>query len=202
MGVAVSAIARGTDESASVGSRVRKLRTERSMSLQDLSRRSGVSVGMLSQIERDIANPSLKTLTKIQGALGVGAAAMFPASSAPPDPTHPGFVRRKAERVFCELGSLTKELLSTGATQSLDMMLLHIPPNGSSGSGDLTSMSEKGGLVLEGEVVIKVGSEEVRIFEGDSFIFDGRKPHSFRNDTDVEARLLWIICNFPMERHL
>lgn len=80
--------------------------------------------------------------------------------------------------------------------------MLHLPPNGSSGSDELTSMSEKGGLMLQGEVVLRVGGEETRIFEGDSFAFDGRKPHSIRNEANVEAKLLWVISNFPIERHL
>lgn len=123
------------------------------MSLKELSRLSGVSSGMLSQIERDLASPSLRVLTKIQLALGTTAGALFPQSEEIAI-THrdPDFVRRKDGRPLCELGYLTKELLSTGASQSLGMMLLHIPPNGSSGASPLTSPAEKGGLVLDGEI--------------------------------------------------
>src|SRR5688572_1403508 len=60
-----------------VGLAIKRLRTRQGMSLQDLSRLSGVSVGMLSQVERDLANPSLKVLTKIQAALGAKAGELF-----------------------------------------------------------------------------------------------------------------------------
>lgn len=186
-----------------VGTTIRRLRSERGMSLQKLSRSSGVSAGMLSQIERDLANPSLKLLTKIQLALGTTAGALFPqteeilASQRDLD-----FVRRKDQRPLCELGYLTKELLSTGASQSLEMMLLYIPPNGSSGGAPLTSPAEKGGLVLEGQIFLAVDGKETMLREGDSFIFDGRQPHAFRNDSSIPAKVLWVISNFPIERHL
>jgi transcriptional regulator with XRE-family HTH domain len=183
-----------------IGATIRNLRTGRNLSLQDLSKLAGVSVGMLSQIERNLANPSLKILTKIQLALGTNAGAFFeddPRASPEPD-----FVRRKDQRAFCDLGTLTKELLSSGASQHLEIMLLHIPPNGSSGEQPLTSPSEKGGLVLEGSIFMTVGDKQAKLLEGDSFIFDGQSPHSFHNPGPGSAKVLWIISNVPISRHL
>lgn len=186
-----------------VGSTIRRLRSEKGMSLQELSRLSGVSSGMLSQIERDLANPSLRVLTKIQLALGTTAGALFPQSEEIAATLRdPEFVRRKDQRPLCELGYLTKELLSTGSSQSLEMMLLHIPPNGSSGSTPLTSPAEKGGLVLDGEILLAVDGKEAKLRGGDSFIFDGRLPHAFRNISGSPAKVFWVISNFPIERHL
>jgi len=191
------------DPGSSVGARIRGLRQEKNISLQALSRLSGVSAGMLSQVERDLANPSLKLLTKIQVALGTSAGSLFPGEidmvQNVPDPI---FVRRKGKRPFCELDYLTKELLSDGAAQRLELMLLHVPPNGSSGPTPLTSPAEKGGLMLEGTILMSVDGVETSLMEGDSFTFDGRLPHAFRNISDVSAHILWVVSNFPMERHL
>lgn len=209
MNLAASTATSGKEEYPHhVGGVIRRLRLERKMSLKELSSTSGVSSGMLSQIERNLANPSLKVLTKIQVALGTNAAALFPgnggdtAQTTMPERKDPLFVKRNNQRPLCELGYLTKELLSTGTTQHLDMMLLHIPPSGSSGDSPLTSLAEKGGLVLEGMIVMTVDGEETTLCEGDSFAFDGRKPHAFRNDTASSAKMLWIISNFPIQRHL
>jgi len=186
-----------------VGRIIKSLRAKKDMSLQDLSRLSGVSVGMLSQIERNLANPSLKTLTKIQVALGASSADLF--AIQPPTQqslSDPDFVRRKDMRPLCELGYLTKELLSTGATQALEMMLLHVPPHGSSGATPLTSPAEKGGMILEGELIVSVEGREAKLLAGDSFIFDGRKPHAFRNTSSHTAIVFWVISNFPIDRHI
>lgn len=190
---------------SSVGSRIKQLRKKKNISLQTLSRLSGVSAGMLSQVERDLANPSLRLLTKIQVGLGTTAGTLFPSDNAEPPVAAAQssfFVQRKGERPICELDFLTKELLSDGAGQMLELMMLQIPPKGSSGPTPMISLAEKGGLVLEGSLTINIDGAEANLLEGDSFTFDGRRPHSFRNISDAPARILWVIGNFPIEHHL
>ncbi len=196
-------VPRQDEVNSGVGLRIKRLRKEKNISLQELSRVSGVSAGMLSQIERDLANPSLRVLTKIQVALETTAGALFPPeNTVEPSVLDPMFVRRKGKRPFCELGYLTKELLSDGAAQRLELMMLHVPPNGSSGAAPLTSPAEKGGLVLAGTILMSVDGVETSLSEGDSFTFDGRLPHSIRNTSGEPVKMLWVVSNFPMERHL
>jgi len=59
---------------AAVSRRLRALRRERGLSLDELSRRSGVSKGMLVEIEKGEANPSIATLCRAAAALGVSVA--------------------------------------------------------------------------------------------------------------------------------
>lgn len=57
-----------------IGSRIRSLRLEKGLTLPQLSEKSDVSIGSLSQLENadeDSANPNLQTLRKIAGALKV-----------------------------------------------------------------------------------------------------------------------------------
>jgi transcriptional regulator with XRE-family HTH domain len=188
-----------TDD-ARVGKALRRLRREKGLSLKELALKSGVSVGMLSEIERDLANPSLRLLTQIRVALGATVSDLFddpakPTADAP-------FVRRAGQRVWLELGYLSKELLSPHAPHNLQFMILHIPPRGTSGDQPLSYPAEKGGMVLRGSIMLKVKDQEVLMNEGDSFLFDSLDPHSFRNPTDETAQLLWIIGAVRVERQL
>lgn len=183
-----------------VGSRLRSLRQQRNMSLQELSVAAGVSVGMLSQIERDRANPSLRLLTQIRLALGVSLSELF--DDAQPRPADPPFVRRVDRRGWLELGYIRKELLSPVIPNHMQFMILHIPPRGTSGDQPLSYPAEKGGMVMRGELMLKVKDEEVALREGDSFLFDSLDPHSFRNPTDDPAQVLWIIGAVHAERHV
>ncbi|MBN9428578.1 MAG: helix-turn-helix domain-containing protein [Burkholderiales bacterium] len=185
-----------------VGPTLRRLRIERGLSLAFLAKASGVSVGMLSQIERDKANPSLRVLTQIRQALDVPVSALFetPAGGATVDPL---FVRRGEDHPMLELGYCTKELLTAGAQTNLQMMILHIPPRGSSGAQPIAYPAEKAGFMLEGELVLKVGEQETVIKVGDSFIFDSTIPHAFHNFSATnQAKLLWVIGKFPSDPHL
>lgn len=183
-----------------VGSRIKELRRAKKMSLQELAVASGVSVGMLSQIERDRANPSLRVLTQIRHALGAPINALFSDEVQPPP--DPDFVRRASRRPTLELGYLSKELLSSGGPHHLQFMILHITPHGTSGDQPLSYPAEKGGMILEGELWLRVGEEEAHLSEGDSFLFDSSLPHSFRNPTDAVVKVLWIIGAVRVDRHL
>ncbi|MBV8912631.1 MAG: helix-turn-helix transcriptional regulator [Acetobacteraceae bacterium] len=183
-----------------VGATIRALRTAKGLTLQDLAASSGVSAGMLSQVERDRANPSLRVLTQIRLALGAPISALFEA--APPPPEDPGFVRRAARRPWLELGYISKELLSPGGPENLQFMILHIPPLGTSGDQPLIYPAEKGGMVLEGELLLTVDGQQARLQEGDSFLFDRDHKHSFRNPNERSARVLWIMGAVAVARNL
>lgn len=183
-----------------IGQAIRRLRQARPMTLQELALASGVSVGMLSQIERDRANPSLRLLTQIRMALGVSVGELF--DEAPTPAAEPAFVRRADQRRWLEFGYLSKELLSPGGSGNLQFMILHIPPHATSGDQPLSYPAEKGGMLLEGALLLRVKDEETLLHEGDSFRFDSLAPHRFRNPTDALARMLWIIGAVPVERQL
>ncbi len=185
-----------------VGETIRRLRQAKGMTLRDLAATSGVSVGMLSQVERDRANPSLRVLTQIRVALGASVSALF--EDAEPRDTDPDFVRRADRRGWLELGYLSKELLSPRKPDNLQFMILHVPPGGTSGGTNqpLSYPAEKGGMVLEGTLDLTVKNRIVTLREGDSFFFDSMDPHSFRNPTDATARVLWIIGAVRTEQHL
>ena len=190
----------GTDGSARVGSVIRRLRREKGMSLQELAAASGVSVGMLSQVERDLANPSLRVLTGIRRALGAEVSDLF--QEPPRLQQDPDFVRRASRRPRLDLGHLSKELLSSGGHHNLQFMILHIEPDGSSGEAPLRYPAEKGGMILSGNLILRVGEDEAHLTEGDSFVFDSSAPHSFRNPGQDIAKVLWIIGAVQIDRHL
>ena len=188
------------DQATSLGDRIRSLRHSKKMSLQTLAGKSDVSVSMLSQIERNRANPSVRLLTRIRNALEMPVNALF--EVVPSEPPDPDFVRRARRRPKLDLGVFSKELLSTSTACNLVFQLVHIPVGGSSGDYPLSDQSEKGGIVLNGQLFLRVGKEESVLGAGDSFSFDGRLQHLFRNDSDEPVSILWIIATISVGRHL
>lgn len=191
-------------ETDGVGVILRRLRHDKGWSLQELAQESGVSVGMISQIERDLANPSVRVLTAIRRALGAPVSAVFRDVSIvrDDDPKEPDFVRRADQRPVLELGTLRKELLTSSGHHNLQIMILHINPGGHSGNTALSYPAEKGGMVLSGELLLTVDGKEARLREGDSFVFDSALEHSFSNPTDAVVQVMWIIGVVQLDRHL
>lgn len=186
-----------------VGATLKRLRLEKQLSLNELAKLSGVSIGQLSQIEREKANPSLKTLTRIRLALGVPLSALFDEQSA--QYNAPKFVRRVNHRPILSVGGaqkLVKTLLSPSVAHHLQFMFIDVPPHSNSGALAMTYPSEKGGLLMFGELNLDVGEETVVLSPGDSFQFDGNMAHGFRNTTDAPAQVLWFVVQTTEQRHL
>lgn len=192
------------DEPLRLGATLRKLRKEKNMSLQSLAAASGVSVGMISQIERDLANPSMRVLSALRRELNISMQEMFgeSADSGTGADSDPDFVRRRESRPVIDLGRVKKELLTSGGRHNLQIMILKFGPHAQSGGRALSYPAEKGGLVLLGEVVLRVDEKEAVLREGDSFAFDSALPHSIRNDSDAPAHVMWIIGAVEFDRHL
>jgi transcriptional regulator with XRE-family HTH domain len=190
-------------EASALGGTIRRLRQQRKLSLHSLASRAEMSVSMLSQIERGISSPSLKSLTKVRLALGVPISSLFESAGAGSNPGAK-YVRGLADRPELDLGPtyLVKHLLSPSIARDLQFMILSIPPGGGSGDMPYSSPGEKGGLVLEGSLRLFIGDNVVDVNETDSFQFDSSVPHHFKNVGRKTTRVLWIICQLPRDRHI
>lgn len=180
------------------GEKLRFYRESRNLSLKELAGKAGISVGILSQVERGINSPSLRTLSKVRTALGLPSSFFFDDDHPPVTGSdEPDFICRVADRpqLFLGPGAPHKELLHHGTPRVFEFMTIELPPNYESGTSSYPS--EKGGYVLEGTVIMTVGDKTVTLHPGDSFLFDGIKPHTLLNPTDKVSKLLWIIAKLP-----
>ena len=162
-----------------------------------------MSVGMISQVERGLANPSMRLLTSLRRALNISMQELFGEISAvTPATADPPFVRRRKNRPIIDLGSMYKELLTPTDRHHLQIMILRLEPGGESGGKALSYPAEKGGLVLSGTVMLSVDGEAVEMHAGDSFVFDSVRAHFLRNTSDAPTEVLWIIGAVQFDRHL
>ena len=184
---------------ASVGRRLRQMRKNKRLTVAGLAEASGVSAGMISQIERGLSNPSIGTLERLRAVLGIPLTAFFE-DRKPTDTVldAEAWVRRADKRPFFQVGAngMSKELLSPSGEHELQFMIITIPPHSQSHEV-LIGEGEKAGLVLEGRVKLVVDGESTILEVGDSFQFDSRKPHGVANDFDASARLMWIMHTRP-----
>lgn len=192
---------RAEDENAKrLGDRIRSLRGERGLSTLELAAKSGVSAGMISQIERGNSNPSIKTLQRLRSALGISVWQFF---DEPKDdaPTTPPFVLRRGQRPMMELkeSGLVKELLSPQSADALRFMFIEMSP-GSATEDVFVGGGQKAGYVIAGSVQLTVGEVTATLDVGDSFQFNSNVEHSLANPSDVEARVLWIMSG--LDTHL
>ena len=177
---------------ASVGERVRQLRRQREMSLQQVALRAELSVGFLSQIERGLSSPSLRDLIRVAGALGSDLGMLFEATGTRPE-AEGDIVTRPAERQEVAFhDGITKQLLTPQGDASLRLYLMTLEPNGRTGEALYSHEGEEAGLVLQGRLLLTVETTDHLLQEGDSFRFRSDRPHRFSNASGMVTRVLWV----------
>lgn len=179
-------------EASSLSQSLRRHRLRRGLSLQALAKIADVSVGLLSQIERGISSPSLRTLSKVRLALNVSLAELF---NPEPELPEASYIQRFENRRMMNIGSnrFSKEMLSPDPESELQMMILIVPPGGGSGTESYCYPGEKCGFVLDGVLTLLLGNESSHLRKGDSFQFDAAIPHGFTNPSQRETRVVWVI---------
>lgn len=168
------------------GGRIRDLRRKAGMTLQALADQAGISVGFLSQVERDKATPSLATLAGLASALGVEID-WFIATPRPSDS-----ITRDGERPSFAIAdsSLRYQRVNTTLPGGiLSSLIIEIPVGYASEIAAHTG--EELIFVLDGILRQTLGDAAFVLHAGDSLHFMGDAPHSFANIGEGPARLLW-----------
>ncbi len=174
-------------EAASLpGQRFRRLRTRRGLSLAQVARATGVSVGFLSSLERGQMRSSVATLRRIARFYRTNILSLFETAGE-----NPRLVRPEQRKILETNAGVRMELLAWGNT-AMEPHLFRIKPGGGSGES-YTHEGEEFLHVLRGAFEIWLGqSEHYRLKTGDSLYFESSTPHRWRNPGRSEAWLLWV----------
>lgn len=173
-----------------LGARIRALRRARRRTLRDIAERSGVTESFLSQVERDVASPSIATVQRIARALDVSIAQLFAEASATDR-----VVRREARRRVAYPGlKAVDEFLTNDMAGRLQVILSTIEPGGGTGAEPYTHESdEEVVVVLAGVLDLWVGDEHYVLRDGDAITFSSRLPHWNANHGDRPVTVLFCV---------
>ncbi|MBK1664779.1 XRE family transcriptional regulator [Rhodospirillum rubrum] len=171
-----------------VGARLRAIREAKALSQRELARRAGVTNGTISLIEQNHSSPSVASLRKVLQGIPMTLAEFFSQETPPPD-----------QIVFRphELAELTNEIQrrnegaisfrQVGDTARHGLQILHetYAPGADTGRTMLAHASEEGGIVISGQIELTVDTTRYVLGPGDSYLFDSKRPHRFRNPFDA-----------------
>ncbi|MBG0832359.1 helix-turn-helix transcriptional regulator [Planomonospora sp. ID67723] len=175
---------------AAIANNVRAQRAHRQMTLDELAARSGVSRGMLVQVEQGRTNPSINTLTRIADALGVTVARMVEVSDTP-------VVRvvNAADMVAFPHGeaSSARLLVGTDAPAILELWDWRLAP-GEHHDGDAHPPGTREMLtVLEGELTLTVYGRSHVVGTDGAVVFSADRPHRYANGGQGPLRFVMVV---------
>jgi transcriptional regulator with XRE-family HTH domain len=182
------------EETQKLGRRIRELRLKASMTLTELAKATGVSIGTLSQLERGLVSPTVRTLYTVANALGV-----MPAWLIDPTPDRQTtdaesryIVRSDRRSHLFDIDGVRKDVTSPAASERLRGFFMVIQPGCSSGSRPYSHKGEEIGFLLSGALELQIDGETFSLMEGDCFAFPSTKPHHFANASARPASVFWV----------
>jgi transcriptional regulator with XRE-family HTH domain len=175
-----------------IGLKLRQRRHSRGMTLAALAEKSGLSLGLLSQIERGLTAPSLRSLQQICAGLEMQLGWLF----TPEAEEASDVVVRASNRRRMDLGpgAMIKELLTPDAVLDIQMIRIIIQPGGTSADAAYNNpRGAKCGTVTAGRLGLEVAGQEYVLAAGDSFAFAAQQMHRFWCVGDAPVELYWVV---------
>ncbi|WP_184363064.1 helix-turn-helix domain-containing protein [Rhizobium sp. BK602] len=181
------------DLESAIGARIKRLRMERGLTLDELASASAVSRAMISRIERAEASPTASLLARLCAALGLSLSTFFAEEEELVSP----LARRDDQPVWRdpETGYVRRAVSPAGMQSPVDLVevsfpagaRVSFPPNTAS-----RGMSQHVWL-FEGEMEMTVGDTVYRLLPGDCLFMGIGDGHVFHNPGDQPARYCVVL---------
>jgi transcriptional regulator with XRE-family HTH domain len=183
--------------SIDVAHRLRQLRESEQISMRELARRSGLSANALSMIERGRVSPSVSTLYKIAGALGVSITRFFGEEPAQTDIV----LVRAAERTRVPfVRGVWEGLGGEKFSGPVEPFVLTLEAGASSGTSPLVHTGREFVFCLRGNLEYLIERQRLELAAGDSLLFAAYLKHRWRNPGPTVVNALVVLSGFSEAR--
>lgn len=176
-----------------IGEKLRRLRSQRGLTQEELANRCELSKGFISQVERDLTSPSIATLVDLLQCLGTDLRAFFGEREQEKIVFHTHDMFEKIEDE--SLHGRIQWLVPNAQKNGMEPILVEIGPGGESILDD-PHEGEEFGFVLSGSITVVLGDSSHKAKKEESFYFLPTVPHQLKNAGKGVARVLWV-CTPP-----
>ena len=174
-----------------IGADIRALRKARGLTLSELAQQLDKSVGWLSQVERDISEPSIDDLRGLAKALDVSVSSLFRTKSLAGEA---GLIVRKNARrpIGSREAGLVEELLSPDLTDDFEVVHSTFAPKAEMQTA-LSRPTQEVGYIVSGHLDLWIDDTLFKLSPGDSFRIRG-ETYRWRNARQEPCIAIWVIA--------
>lgn len=178
-----------------VGATLQKLRLKRGLTLEDLSRTAGVSKSMLSQIEREKANPTIAVAWRLANALGVGIEELLSSEPRDVEAIHILEPHEMPTLSGTHAGYVLRILGPMELAGKYEWYELTLAPDGALASNPHDPGTMEYLTLLHGAVEVEVDGVKKKLKTGGSARYQADKSHAIRNAGKTEAKALLVVIH-------
>lgn len=176
-----------------IGNKLKDIRNKRNLSLDEVTKLTGVSKAMLGQIERGQSNPTVSTLWKIATGLKVSFSFFIDENQddlkvVNQDEINPIIEDDDKMRLF--------PIFPFDANKGFEIFTIELEPECNHISTPHNNGIEEYIIVTEGEIELSVNDKKFILKKGNSIKFVANKPHVYKNKKNNKAVFQNIILYF------
>ena len=173
------------------GSKLRELRNQKQMTIAELSKRSEVSTGLISQIERDLVIPSVVSLWRLAQVLDTNIEYFFEETKEDDQVT----IRNEDHKILVthHNSSFYKMLSPNVKGRLLDLTEITLKSGCTYDHSPLAHSGEECGYVISGELTVYLNGKEYVLQKGDSIYFRSSLPHKYINRGTEDCVSIWAM---------
>lgn len=169
-----------------IGGKIKQLRTQKGLTLEELASRSELTKGFLSQLERNLTSPSIDSLNDILEALGTNLADFFQE-----DKTEQYTFREQDFYVDERDDHTVSWIVPNAQKNQMEPILLTLPEDGKSFEV-APHNGEEFGYVIDGTVSLICDGKRNVLRKGETFCLHGKTFHTIKNERKTAAHVLWV----------
>ena len=174
------------DINRTIADNFKKIRETRKMSLDMVSRLSGVSKSMLGQIERGEVNPTVSVLSRISNGLKVSFTSFLERETKDTEMVHGKDIMPIYE---CDGLFVSRPVFSFDEERRFEVFIITMLPGCTFNATAHLPGTVEHNTVYFGEAVVIIDGREVTLGKGDSVRFKADVAHGYRNDRDVPVEM-------------
>ncbi|HJV82169.1 XRE family transcriptional regulator [Noviherbaspirillum sp.] len=178
-----------------VGATLQKIRLKRGLTLEDLSRAAGVSKSMLSQIEREKANPTIAVAWRLANALGIGIEELLAANTQESEAIHLLEPHETPTLPGNHSGYVLRILGPMDLAGKFEWYELTLAPDGALKSSPHDPGTIEHLTLLNGSVDVEVDGVTKKLKAGGTARYHADKPHAILNAGKSEAKALLVVIH-------
>jgi transcriptional regulator with XRE-family HTH domain len=178
-----------------VGATLQRLRLARGLTLEDLSRIAGVSKSMLSQIEREKANPTIAITWRLANALGVQIGELLSSETRDVDPIRVLDAHETPTLPGSHAGYVLRILGPMELAGKFEWYELTLAPGGELASQAHDPGTKEHLTLLGGAIEVEVGASKRKVRIGGTARYPADQDHVLRNVGKTEAKALLVVVH-------
>lgn len=180
-------------KNTNIGIKIKELRNEKNLTLKQLSEKTGLSVGFLSQLERGLSNIAIDSLQNLADALNVSMNEILDTQ----DSFHKESpLLRSYEKSITIISPSVHSYILTHSIKSLPVLPreYHLMPN-INDETELQIYSHEGFewiYIIEGILSVRLENQTFDLYPGDTITIDSTKPHNWYNRSNKITKFIAI----------